>query len=103
MLLFVCGHYTSWHKRATKLLDETLTVANETQGDLVSDMVYFSADGGADLAESYAVPPAGAVENKSSGLNLHNECTAVKMAPGEPAPDFELLSHDHAQIRTHDL
>ena len=54
VLLFVCGHYTSWHKRATKLLDETLTVANETQGDLVSDMVYFFADGGADLAQPAA-------------------------------------------------
>ena len=59
-------------------------------------------DCGADLAESHSVSPASAMKDKMLCYALYNECTAVKMTPGEPTPDLEFLSHNNASLRADD-
>ena len=46
--------------------------------------------------------PASTMKRKLPGFTLDNECTTIKVSPGEPAPDFELLSHNDAPLRVND-
>lgn len=49
LLLVVSGHFTAWHKQATKLLADTIAVTELTRSDLLNDMVDVFAEGGTDL------------------------------------------------------
>lgn len=61
--------------------------------DFAVGVAFGGHDGGADLAETYSVTPAGSVKDKSLGCFFYYECAAEQVTFGQGAANLQFLAY----------